>query len=575
MSSIGRTHEHRLILGLACALVIWFAFAKLIVPPLIESAYRGASFSLFNRIITAQHTYPLDSYREQWDWLALRVLVILVASGVLALAITRADFLRTYVGVATPGALGAIRMWTCLILLITLSWEDLSSVALIPAEMRNRAGFMRFLHVLPIGYDAFLSSAKALSAFKTVTELLLFLGVIGWLTRLVVPLATVCGFVMVGILVEHSFFWHQNLVPLYVLAVLSWTRCGDGWSVDRLWKRYRGRPVPAADEQRPVYANARYACWVVIALSYTATGLSKWQDGGLYWWHPTNMRSMLFADALMPREFEWAWSLHLVTAPDAVFAILGLTTLLAETGFAVVLVSSRARCIAPVVVVMMHVGILLFQRILFFDLMLLQLVFFDLSRLGRKVGDLIASLRGRLARSTFHSLDTRDNSCGATASNGECAPPTVARARDLRYALVISALVVVSLICWYDRVEFYPLTSWHLYSGLDTSGKITYLKVLGHYDSAHVAPARLEDGIGALAFDGRYGPTLEKCVAQRQPSDLETCRRFLRANAAAYNAKNTRRLTHYEIQSWTWDFARDAANPQHGQLTKQWVFDVR
>ena len=567
MSSIFRRHEYRFSLALACALVVWFAFAKLVVPPLIERAYRGASFSLFNRIITAQHTYPLDSYLAVWDWLALRVPVILVASGVLALAMTRADFLRTYVGVATPGTLGAIRMWTCLILLITLSWEDLASVALIPAEMRNRAGFMRFLHVLPIGYDAFLSSAKALTAFKAVTELLLFLGVIGWHTRVVVPLATVCGFLMVGILVEHSFFWHQNLVPLYVLAVLSWTPCGDGWSVDRLWRRYRGRPIPAAEEPRAVYARARYACWIVIALSYTATGLSKWQDGGLYWWHPTNMRSMLFADTLMPREFDWAWSLHLVTAPDAVFAVLGLTALLAETGFGVVLVSSRARRIVPVVVVMMHVGILLFQRILFLDLMLLQLVFFDLSRLGRKVGDLIASRRGRLARSTFPPVDTRDNA--------ECAPPTVARARDLRYALVISALVVVSLICWYDHVEFYPLTSWHLYSGLNTSGKITYLKVVGHYDSGHIAPARLEDGIGALAFDGRYGPTLEKCVAQRQPSDLETCRRFLRASAAAYNARNTRRLTHYEIQSRTWDFARDAANPQYGELTKQWVFDVR
>src|SRR5262249_16053782 len=48
--------------------------------------------------------------------------------------------------------------------------------------------------------------------------------------------------------------------------------------------------------------------------------------------------------------------------------------------------------------------------------------------------------------------------------------------REFRYALALSAIVLVSAVCWRYHVEFFPLTSWDVYSYSDVSGKVTYVK---------------------------------------------------------------------------------------------------
>src|SRR5262245_33375122 len=134
----------------------------------------------------------------------------------------------------------------------------------------------------------------------------------------------------------------------------------------------------------------------MIALPYVANGLGKLLDGGLFWWHPTNMRNHLYMDTLNPREYDWALSLHLVHAPDIFFSLMGLFALFSETFFGLVLLSRVARWIFPVAAIMMHIGIFLFQRILFLDLILLQFVFFDFTLIRKAIGDWLASKRGRL-----------------------------------------------------------------------------------------------------------------------------------------------------------------------------------
>ena len=138
-------------------------------------------------------------------------------------------------------------MLICGILLAGTVVEDLPSIAQLPIEMGQAGGLVRLLYTLPIGFDKFVASESSLRGFQWLTQLLLFLGLIGLWTRLVIPLAAFCQFLVLGIPINYSFFWHQGLVPLYVLAVLSCTPCGDGWSVDRLWKVYQGRSVPEAD----------------------------------------------------------------------------------------------------------------------------------------------------------------------------------------------------------------------------------------------------------------------------------------------------------------------------------------
>jgi predicted DCC family thiol-disulfide oxidoreductase YuxK len=673
----------RFLLLLMCVLAgLWIAFAMLAVPPIIKSAYHGESLSFLNKMIQGQHVHSVDYYLQKWDGIATETLVSLLGFWLLALVTSSPGFFRWFVGEATPGSLGAIRMWTCTILLLTTSLEDFASIALLPVEMSQHGGTVRFLYSLPIGFESFVTSGTSLRAFQWLTELVLFLGVIGWHTRVVIPLGALCHFLLLGILVDYSFFWHQNLALLYVMAVLSFTPCGDGWSIDRLSKVYQGRILPDADHASPVYGWSRYACWLMIALPYMEAGLSKLRDGGLFWWDATNIRANLYGDTLNPREFNWAFSLSLASAPDTLFALLGIFSVATELSYGMVLFSRIARRILPVLAMMTHIGILLLQRILFLDLILLQLVYFDFKTIRKAIGQWLALRRGRiqvlydgfcpLCRRTvrllacldlfqrlefldFRLLDLNEynriqavnltpgdleeemyvisrgqayhgfygyrviapalpafwllapwlflplvSSLGAAiyaffARNRmnlfrcdfHCPVQPLEEAgvlgvagknsvyRGFGYTLAVPGITVVAFVVWFYHVEFYPLTSWDVYSYSDTSGRVVYMKVFARDESGMSFPARLEDAIGALSYDGRYSRVIQKCFGQ--PTDVDVCQKFLTASASAYDKKAPPggKLTQYEIQKWTWDFRNNPSDPNYGNLTDSFIHEIK
>ena len=727
----------RLLLLLMCVSVgLWIVFAKFVVPPIIRTAYYGESLSFLNSMIQGQHINPVDYYLQKWDGRAAATLLSLLGFWLLALITSSPGFFRRFVGEATPGTLGAIRMLTCGIALAGSLVEDIPSIAQLPPEMRQAGGILRFLYTLPVGFDKFVASESSLYVFQLVTELLLFLGLIGLWTRVVIPLAAFCEFLILGLLIDYSFFWHEGVVPMYLLVALSWMPCGDGWSVDRLRKIYQGRSVPEADRASPVYGWSRYICWVVIVPAYVLNGVSKLEEGGLYWWNSTNFRQFIYLDSLMPRWFDATLALYLVPAPDILFAGIALTAVIMETLYGLVLFSRTARRILPVGAMMLHTGICLLQRFLFFDLILLQFIFWDWTGLRKTVGERLANSRGRidvlydglcpLCRRTvrllacldlFHRLEVRDfrqldltdynsrhalnlkpadlekemyviskgrvysgfygyrslalalpafwpiapwlflpgisslggwiyryvarNRRNLLLCDSHCAVRPSAEAestggsyeirpgpallgavavagvsmfasepssvetirtnkdsqklsiganldaikrghntgndasRGFRFALSTSGIIVVSLICWFYYVEFYPFTSWHLYSYTNNSGKVTYLKVFAQYESGQTSRARLEDTIGAVAYDGRYWPTIQKCFGKT--SDVETCKKFLAAAASAYNRKATpnRKITEYQIEKWIWDFLSNPSDPHYGNLVERFILDIR
>ena len=305
-------------------------------------------------------------------------------------ALESRTFFDKFVGNARSGMLGAIRMWTCGILLVSTCLERLSSAALLPGEIRRPMGLMTLLDILPTGFDRFLASEPSLWAFQILTEVLLFLGMIGCWTRLVVPLAVLGAYVINGILREFSFFWHQNLVPIYVLAVLSFTPCGDGWSVDRLRSIYKGRPVPDGERAAPIYGWSLYACWVPMALLYCWSGLSKLRQSGLMWAGPTNMRTVMVRGVALWQMVPLGQGLHIAWAPDFVFVLLGVVAISGELAYPTVLFSRRARQIIPLVTMGMHVGIILLQDIVFLDLIALNLILLDFSSLRDAVARRLA-----------------------------------------------------------------------------------------------------------------------------------------------------------------------------------------
>ena len=58
---------------------LWIVCAKLVVPSLIENAYRGESWSFLNSMIRGQATHPVSAYLQ--DWAVITVAVFLAGVG--------------------------------------------------------------------------------------------------------------------------------------------------------------------------------------------------------------------------------------------------------------------------------------------------------------------------------------------------------------------------------------------------------------------------------------------------------------------------------------------------------------
>jgi hypothetical protein len=89
-----------LLVLIVASLGLWIVVAKLVVPALIESAYRGESWSFLNRMISGQATHPVSEYIQDWDTVTIPVLLGLVGFW---------PFARRVVGAATPGSVGAMQ----------------------------------------------------------------------------------------------------------------------------------------------------------------------------------------------------------------------------------------------------------------------------------------------------------------------------------------------------------------------------------------------------------------------------------------------------------------------------------
>src|SRR5262245_41898234 len=60
------------------SLGLWIVFAKFVVPAVIQSAYRGESWSFLNRMITGQATHPVSEYIRDWDTVIIPALLVVL-----------------------------------------------------------------------------------------------------------------------------------------------------------------------------------------------------------------------------------------------------------------------------------------------------------------------------------------------------------------------------------------------------------------------------------------------------------------------------------------------------------------
>lgn len=457
---------------------------------------------------------------------------------------------------SSPRWLAQIRVIVCLVLLAFTVREDFAGIAALPASMRVDMGVIRWLYAVP-GFAAFARDPAMLRAAQVVTALLLAAGAVGWRTRAVLPLAAVGTLLLGGIWRQYCHLYHTGLLPWYALAALCLTPCGDALSLDG--RRRTARRLAPATAGRPAsaYGWSVLLCWAAIAVPYTLCGLSKLRSGGADWWSADNLRAILYVDNLQPMSFHLGLGLRLADAPDWLLSAAALGVVVAESAFVAVLVSRRARLVLPAAMAGVHLGILLFQHVPFPDLIVTQLIFYNL--LGRPGRD------------------------SAPARPPRGVEPRSSRLTRYAYPSAVVAMTLVFAVAWVRRTEFYPFTSMRMYCGANPSGTIVYTQVSALRADGRVTPAPLDEAVPALGRgEARYRDVLRWAFSPLGERSA-ACGAFLRFAGERFNdrpaaAPAERVPTHagghpedivaFEVTERMWDYKADPYDPARGRVTR-------
>ncbi|MEX2400839.1 MAG: hypothetical protein WD423_08715 [Rhodothermales bacterium] len=536
----------------AASAIAWLVAGFAAVPPLLEWIHASG-------LIPAISNRPLGFFLGEWYGIVVYGFAAGTAGYVFVRGLKSPDFSARIVPDARPSDLGAIRALVSSTLLISTLWEDPASTAALPAEMMQPLGVMHLLALLP-GYESVAASAGALTFLKWFTALVLFLSAIGWKARWTVPFGAVMYLILGGWLRQYAWFYHTGLLALYLQAVLAFLPSGRGLSIDRIRQRRRGEAVePDVPSRR--FGWARYAVWTTMALPYVAAGLSKLRNGGLTWWDASNFKFILFQSTLRPMEFDFSISLELATAPPWLFEALALSALVGELLYGLVLFSRKARWVMPVLMLLMHVGILLLQNILFFDLILLQLIYLNFRPILSAASDRILVL-DRLLAQIGAGLRSRGFFTAAPHR------PAPTRSADPGRRLTVAVVVVVTA-CWVFRVEFYPFTGMQMFSQ-KRSEPVVYERVLAHLHSGDVIRAPIEKSVPAMS-DGRFRRVLARAF---NPVESHQTQAFLDVVIERWNrhAAEPDRIRRIEIQQWEWHYDSDPGSADYGHMLDRFVY---
>jgi hypothetical protein len=199
-----------------------------------------------------------------------------------------------------------------------------------------------------------------------------------------------------------------------------------------------------------------------------------------------------------------------------------------------------------------HSGILLFQHILFLDLLILQFIFLDVDR--------CASFWRR-----------------RSSENSEAARPQVSNGKPglaLSYVPItaMALIIVVFLLGWVWRVEFYPFTSWNLYAYPERKGPVFYFKMAATLEDGRSIVIPMRDYSPVVMPNSRYflvraflAPGRSKVLDQFLATYVERRNRNLAFGSA---------ISSVEVQRWRWNYVVDPNDTRFGRIIRVYPYDV-
>ena len=223
-------------------------------------------------------------------------------------------------------------------------WSDVSNVFWHPIFLFYR------LHLTPL-------SAEHLRILQFVWRTALVLSCIGLFTRVATAVSFLLGIYILGLPHNFGTEYHYDTIIVLIFATMALSRCGDGWSVDRLLQTARSS-VPSTVPPHGEYRWPVQVVQLVMAFVFFAAGVAKFRHSGLNWALSSNMSTMLIEHQYHIANADPLTSWGLVIAHYTwVASLLAAGTMFAETLYPLALFSRRARMVLVPAVFLMQVGI--------------------------------------------------------------------------------------------------------------------------------------------------------------------------------------------------------------------------
>lgn len=177
-------------------------------------------------------------------------------------------------------ALGVVRSVVHGTFLISILLTSFSALGSLPVTILRPTGAMK---LLPWSLYDQLQSPSGMLILKTAIVLSLLASTAGFLTSI----STKTSFLLVlfyqGLLRSFGHFNHDEMLPVYYLAVLAFTPCGDEFSLDDLLRKNR--------RERPLFAYAYpiLLMQVLMAWTYFSSAIIKLRVAGLKYLSADNL----------------------------------------------------------------------------------------------------------------------------------------------------------------------------------------------------------------------------------------------------------------------------------------------
>jgi len=219
---------------------------------------------------------------------------------------------------ASAFSLGIIRALVPGTFLISILIISFSALGHLPVTILRPAGVMK---LVPWSFYDYLLRPRQMEIFKWLLVIVLVFAAVGFFTSVTTKLSLLLVVFYQGVLRSFGHFNHDEMLAIYYLAVLAFTPCGDGFSIDNLLNRKR--------KERPSFAYSYpvLLMWVLMSWTYFSSALIKLRVAGLKYFSPDNLPALAIfhsLDNLHDTQFKLAFWLPQVRQylPVVVFAVL-------------------------------------------------------------------------------------------------------------------------------------------------------------------------------------------------------------------------------------------------------------